>query len=201
MAIHKILGATAICAIVLGVVPTQAQEQGVNETGAYFGVNWARSSADSFRETYSDGSSISIPATKGDGFGFTGGYRVNRDFRAEIEFQQIDYDSAAVNVNNFTVAELGSVKADWLAFSIVWQGNMGLRNQFQPYFKFSYVDGDSSGTLRRQGYQQVTVNVEDSGNAYGVGFDYMMTDEMFLRCQMTIFDGEDTIAIGPIWHF
>ena len=203
MAIHKILGATAICAIVLGVVPTQAQTQEQSdETGAYVGVNWARSDLDGFRENYSDGSSLGIADTKGDGFGFTFGYRIDGDLRFELEFQQIDYDSTPMDINNVTVAEVGSFESDWLALSIVWQGKMGLRHEFQPFIKLSYFERDASFTFRAPGYQQATFAGDYDGEAWGGGLDYMMKDDMLLRGQITFMDDdEQVITIGPIWRF
>jgi outer membrane protein W len=201
MAIHKILGATAICAIVLGVVPTQAQTQEQSdETGAYVGVNWARSDLDGYQETGST-YNIGIPDTKGDGFGFTFGYRINENWRAEAEFQQIDYDSTPVSVNRIAVGEICSFESDWRAFSLVWQTKMGARNQFRPFIKLAHVEMDTSFTFRAPGYEEESYSGDESGRAESLGFDYMMTEEMFLRGQITFFDGEDVIAIGPIWHF
>lgn len=162
-------------------VPAYAQDM-TTEGGLYVGYGQVQRTVETiFGDVDGDGSSIIL------------GYRRDAFLSFELEVQDIDYDD--ITVQDVRVFD---TTGDFTYFSIIFSGEYG---QWQPYGKLIFGDSDVSGKAM-QGDTVSTSKVTDSGQAFGLGFDFAFTDNFVLRADYTIqSDHQDVITIAPIWRF
>lgn len=129
----------------------------------------------------------------GDGTGFLIGYRMSPELRIELETQDIDYDDLTVDgtrIHNF--------EGEFTTFSIVLSSHY---NNWELYGKITLGDSEVTA-LETTGDTTSSSLVSDSGEAFGFGFDYHITENFSLRGDYTIqSEYQDVISFAPIWRF
>ena len=129
----------------------------------------------------------------GDGDGFLVGYRMSPDLRFELERQDIDY-------SDLTVGEtlVHDSQGEFTYFSIVVSGHYG---NWEPYAKLIFGDSEVTVKETTDGTTSPSL-VSDSGEAFGFGFDYHLTDNISIRGDYTIqSEHQDVLSFAPIWRF
>ena len=182
------------------VVSSAAMAQAKSaDQGFYIGAMVGQSDAGDF-----DCSGLSTCDTKDTAFKFLGGYKINRNFAAEVGY---------TDLGKITVSVPG-VSADIKAqvFELVGVGAYPINQQFSVYGKLGFYHGESklSGTVA--GLGSGSAKETNTDLTYGVGVQFNFNPQLGVRGEWqryTSVGGDavggdsdvDVLSVGVVWKF
>jgi OmpA-OmpF porin, OOP family len=193
----------ALLAAMLGgavmAAPTVSMAQARSDTGWYVGASVGQSKARHF-----DCSGFSSCDTKAAAFGVLGGYRINRNFAAELgyhDFGRVTFSAPGVS---------GNIKAN--AAELVGLGAYPFANQFSVYGKLGAYRAESKISAPVAGLGSGSLKDRNTDLTFGLGAQYDVTRGAGVRAEWQRYKnvgGDDTggksdidvISIGLIWRF
>src|SRR6266446_3245797 len=196
-------GSTVLTAAMLSAVvmaaPAVGTAQARGDTGWYVGASVGQSKTRHF-----DCAGFSSCDTKAAAFGVLGGYRINRNFAAELgyhDFGRVTFSAPGVS---------GNIKAN--AAELVGLGAYPFGNQFSVYGKLGAYRAESKVSASVAGLGSGGLKDRNTDLTFGLGAQYDVTREAGVRAEWQRYKnvgGDDTggksdidvISIGLIWRF
>ena len=194
----KVLMAALLGAAVMAA-PAVSMAQARGDTGWYLGASVGQSKA-----RHVNCAGFDSCDTKAAAFGILGGYRINRNFAAELgyhDFGRVTFSAPGVS---------GNIKAS--AAELVGLGAYPFANRFSVYGKLGAYHAESKLSPPPAGSGSVSLKDRNTDLTFGFGAQYDVSREAGVRAEWQRYKnvgGDDTggkydidvISIGLMWRF
>ena len=194
----KVLIAAMLGAAVMAA-PAVSTAQARTDSGWYVGASVGQS-----KNRHFDCSGFSSCDSEAAAFGVLGGYRINRNFAAELgyhDFGKVTFSAPGVS---------GNIKAN--AVELVGLGAYPFANQFSVYGKLGAYRAESKISAQVAGLGNGSLKDRNTDLTFGLGAQYDVTRAAGVRAEWQRYKnvgGDDTggksdidvISIGLVWRF